>query len=258
MRRNPLLRLPECVRFVLAAAMMVAVEIVRRRYFPGSSGYSLAAAPLLLGDIKSLGKSYQTLLSLAKPAASDQPESMPWVLYDRQQYAVGGSAQLTFFRSATQANASDPTLSNFATGQLDAGYFFEIHRMHAVIDAMPNTNATTAITGAANDVEILHKTARGVVSWTYKGKPYGPVPLAYFGRPGGPVPIYGNYGSGTAANNVVSAGETENNGGFPVVGNLILAPATQFSLTMSFNATAISAATNIMVALMGVLHRPVG
>jgi hypothetical protein len=258
MSRNPLLKLPEWFRAVLVVLLVMAAVAVRHRLFPGSPGVMIAAAPLLLGPIAQLGKSYQNLLALTRPADSSQPESIPHVLYDTQPYAAAGSAALTFFRSATAANAADPTLSNFATGQLDAGYYFEIHRMHVFIHALANFGAAAAITGAANDVEILHKTARGTVGWVYKGKPYGPVPLTYFGRPGGPVPIFAAFGAGTAANNVVSAGETENNGGFPVLGNLILAPATQFTATIQFNATAISALTNITLSLMGVLHRPVG
>lgn len=211
--------------------------------------------PLLLGQIQNLAKTYQILNQITGPKDASQPESQPWVLFDTQQYAQAGSASLTFFKNATAANASDPTLSNFASGMLDAKYFFEIHRVHTIIGAVPNTNATTAITGAANDVEILHKTARGNLSAQLKGRPYWGFPIAYFGRPGGPVPIFSSYGTGTAANNVITAGETEANGGFPVLGNLVIPPATQFQATMTFNSTAISVATNITVAMMGVLHR---
>jgi hypothetical protein len=214
------------------------------------------SALLLLSQIRQLGKSYETLRDLVKPASANQPESIPHVLFDTQTYAQAGSAALNFFRS-TAANLGDTTLSNFASGQLETYQFFEIHRVHVFIHSVPNAQATAAITGAAQDVELLHKTARGILSFSLGGKPYGGFPLTYFGRPGGPLPTYFAYGTGAVANNVITAGQTEANGGFPYLGNLIIPPASQFSATMTFNSTAISAATNITLSLLGVLHRQV-
>jgi len=243
---------------ILTIALLAAFTALQHRFLPHTHGLSMAtAAPLLLGPIRSFSKQYAMLRDLVTPT-SGAPESIPHVLFDTQTYAQAGSASLQFFQSATSANASDPTLTNFFAGQLQAKQYFEIHRIFTIINAVPNTNATVAITGAAQDVELLHKTARGALSWNYNGRPYGPYPLSFFGRPGGPVPFYAAYGTGTAANNVITTGETEANGGYPVLGNLIIAPATNFSLTMTFNSTAISAATNIVVAMLGVLHRPIG
>lgn len=211
---------------------------------------------LSLGPIRSVAKTYATLKELSRPVSANEPESVPHVLFDTQQYAAAGSQFLQFYQS-TAANIADPTLSNFATGTLDKDNWFEIHRMFVIIHALPNANATTAITGAANDVEILHKTARGVLTWYIKTKNYGPYPLAFFGRPGGPTPFYAAYGTGTVANNVITAGETESNGGFPVLGNEIISPQVPFKLTMQFVSTAISAATYVTHAMLGVLHRTV-
>jgi hypothetical protein len=241
---------------LLLATIAMLLFVVISHVTHSHAGALSAAAPLMLGDIRQFGKRYQTLASLVKPQDANLPESIPFVLFDTQQYPQAGAASLTFFNNATAANASDPTLSNFANGQLDDGYYFEIHRMHMMIAAIPNLNVTAVITGAASDVEILHKTARGIFGLRIKGKTYGDYPLAYYGRPGGPVPIYSSFGTGTAANNAITAGETESNGGFPVLGNIIIQPTNVVKGIMTFNSTAISAATNITVALMGVLHRP--
>jgi hypothetical protein len=253
--RTSLLRLPLWLRVLFVFAIAIALPLL----FPHTDGaIALAGVPLMLNAIpRTFGRTYEQLKLLMKPVDADEPEAVPWVLYDTQQYAQAGSAKLTFFNSATVANASDPTLSNFATGVLEGGYYFEAHRVHVIIHSMPNTNATVAITGGANDVEILHKTARGILSFKMKSKQYGPLPLAYCGRPGGPVPIYSSYGTGTAANNVITAGETAENGGFPYLGSILIPPVTNFVGTMDFNSTAISAATYITVGLMGILHRPV-
>ncbi|MEP6494493.1 MAG: hypothetical protein ABJF01_17545 [bacterium] len=212
--------------------------------------------PLLLGNIRPFGKTYQALRDLIMPISADQPESIPWVLFDTQQYAAAGSATLSFFRS-TAANLNDQTLSNFPTGMLPKNEFFEMHRVFVMIHSVPNINVTGVITGAAQDVEILHKTARGQVSWTNAAKNYGTFPLFFFGRPGGPLPFYAGVATGTVATNVVTAGQTENNGGFPVLGNQIIPEQQPFSAQLTFNSTAISAATNITLAIMGIYHRQV-
>jgi hypothetical protein len=106
-------------------------------------------------------------------------------------------------------------------------------------------------------VEILHKTARGILNASLKGKPYFGFPLSFFGRPGGPVPAINGFGT-AAAGQTISTGETAENGGFPVLGNIILPPAIQFTSNLQFvPLSAISANTNITIAYMGVLHRPV-
>lgn len=246
--------LPLFVRAVLAFTLMLAINVVAQHLFPHHAGMLTAGAPLLLGQIRQVGKTYGLLRSMSKPVDSSEPESVPHVLFDTQTYAQAGSASLTFFNNATAANASDPTLSNFATGQLDAGYFFELHRVHVIINAVPAVGAAATIAGPANDIELLHKTARATLGFRIKGKTYGDFPLAYFGRPGGPTATIAAYGTAAAENYQFAS--TEANGGFPYLGNLILTPATQAKGVMTFNSTAISAATPITVCLFGVLHRP--
>lgn len=212
--------------------------------------------PLLLNDVRNFSKDYQTLRDLGKPVSPDQPISDPWVMYDTQLYPQAGTASLSFFKS-TAANMNDTSLSNFPTGLLPVGEFFEIHRVFVFIHAIPNLNITAVITGAANDVEIMHKTARGNLRWAFAGREYGPFPLWFFGRAGGPTGQFESFGTGTAANNIVTQGHTDNNGGFPVLGSQIVPEQQSLSARMDFVATAISAATNITLALLGIYHRPV-
>jgi hypothetical protein len=249
--------LPAALRFVLAFLMILAVQAIGAHLFPSHHADALmAGAPLLLSQIRSFGKTYQWLREAIQPVSADQPESFPDVLFDTQTYAQAGSALLTFFNS-TAANLADATLSNFPTGQLPKGEFFEVHRIFTMIHSVPAAVATVAVTGPANDVEILHKTARGNLSWSMSNKPYGAIPLFFFGRPGGPNVGYSAYGTGTAANNSISFAQTAENGGFPVLGNQIIPEQQQFLARLAFSPTAISAATNIVVALLGVHHRQV-
>lgn len=211
---------------------------------------------LTLGAVRPLAKTYNWLREAIKPADANQPEAIPHVIFDMQTYPQAGAAALQFFQS-TAANLADPTLSNLANGQLEALNYFEIHRAFIIIDALPTLNVTAIITGGGNDLQLLHKTARGTHTLSMAGKSYFGFKLAFFGRPGGPVPHYSSFGTGTAANNTIVAGETAENGGFPVLGNIVIPPAQQIRATLNFNSTAISAATFITVAYMGVLHRPV-
>jgi len=202
-------------------------------------------------------KAYDTLVALSRPANASQPEALPWVMYDTQQYAQAGAARLTYY-SSTAASLTDSTLSNFANGTLETYQFFEFHREFLSFLAALSITTTAAVTGSANDVDILHKAARGVRTLSIGQKTQGPFPVDFFGRPGGAMFAGTSEGTETApARNIIQSGETVMNGGFPHVGAFILGPQTKMSIFLDFNSTAISAAMNIRHAIMGVFHRRV-
>lgn len=202
-------------------------------------------------------KAYATLVGLSRPQRADQPEALPWVMYDTAAYPNTGVASLTLY-SSTAASLSDPTLSNFPTGTLETFQFFEFHREFLSILAALSLTTTAAVTGAANDVDILHKAARGIRTITIGQKSYGPFPIDYFGRPGGASFAGTSEGTETApARNIIQAGETVMNGGFPHGGSYVLAPQTKMTVTLSFNSTAISTTTNLRHSIMGIFHRRV-
>ena len=202
-------------------------------------------------------KTYETLRSITRPKSGQQPESLPWVMYDTQTYAQAGQARLTYYAS-TAANLGDSTLSNFATGTLEQDQFFEIQRVFLSFLAPLSLTTTAAVAGSANDIDLLHKTARGILTMQYLGKPIGPFPLDFFGRPGGVTFAGTSEGTETApARNIIQSGETVMNGGFPMVGASVLQPTTPVRWFADFNATAISAQMNIRHAMLGVFHRRV-
>jgi hypothetical protein len=202
-------------------------------------------------------KAYATLVALSRPQRADQPEALPWVMYDTIAYAAAGSTSLVLY-SSTAASLTDPTLSNFPTGTLETFQFFEYHREFLSILAALSLTTTAAVTGAANDVDILHKAARGVRTIAIGQKSYGPFPIDYFGRPGGASFAGTSEGTETApARNIIQAGETVMNGGFPHLGSYVLAPQTKMTVTLTFNSTAISAQTNLRHSILGIFHRRV-
>lgn len=202
-------------------------------------------------------KAYATLVALSRPARADQPEALPWVMYDTAQYASAGSTRLTFY-SSTAASLTDPTLSNLPNGTLETYQFFEFHREFLSFLAPLSLTTTAAVTGSANDVDILHKAARGTRTLSIGQKTQGPFPIDFFGRPGGATFAGTSEGTETApARNIIQGGETVMNGGFPHGGSYVLGPQTKMTILLDFNSTAISASMNIRHAIMGIFHRRV-
>jgi hypothetical protein len=200
-------------------------------------------------------KAYATLQALSRPQRADQPEALPWVMFDTAQYASGGSARLTLY-SSTAASLTDPTLSNLATGLLEIGQFFEFHREFLSFLAPLSLTTTAAVTGSANDIDILHKAARGTRTLTIGQKTQGPFPIDFFGRPGGSTFAGTSEGTETApARNILQAGETVMNGGFPHGGAFVVPPQQKFTIFLDFNSTAISASMNIRHSILGIFHR---
>ena len=205
--------------------------------------------------LRYLPKRYDALMAQARPNRGDQPESVPWVFYDTQSYLAAGSARLTFFGNAGQ---TDPTMSNLGNGTLETDQFFELQRAFMSMLAALSITTTAAVTGAANDINILHNAARGIVTFSMLNKAYGPFPLDFFGRPGGGMFQGTSEGTETApARNIIQSGESVMNGGFPFLNALTIPPVTAFRVFADFNSTAISGNLNIRHALLGVFHRRV-
>lgn len=205
--------------------------------------------------LKYLPKTYDVLKDLTKPKTGLQPESLPWVFYDTQTYLAAGSTRLTYFGNAGQ---TDLTMSNLGNGTLETDQYFEMQRGFLAFLAALSITTTAVVTGAANDIDILHKAARG--TWTFQmlQKIVGPFPVEFFGRAGGVTFAGTSEGSETApARNIIQSGETVMNGGFPVMGAIVVPPVTACRVFLDFNSTAISTNMNIRASLMGVFHRRV-
>lgn len=202
-------------------------------------------------------KAYATLVALSRPQRADQPEALPHTLYDTNSYNSAGQAAVVLY-SSTPASLTDNTLSNLPTGQLETYQFFEFHREFLSFLAPLSLTTTAAITGAANDIDLLHKTARGNRLLEVGQKKYGPAPIDFMGRPGGVTFAGTSEGTETApARNIIQSGETVMNGGFPWVGSYVLSPQTKMTVTLGFNSTAISTTMNIRHSILGIFHRRV-
>jgi hypothetical protein len=196
-------------------------------------------------------KYIETILAALKPNAS-QPEAIPHVMYDTQQYAAAGSAQLSFF--TTLPNPKDNTVTNMPiAGALPNPWYFEIQKVY--FDVLNNTTTGATQAGAASDIDILLKSGRGIATFNLSDKNYGPWPLRFFGGSGGSQAMIT---SAIATPGSIQSANVRDNGGFPMNGALIIPPQTQFSWTLNWvAASAISVATQVSVSMLGVLYRRV-
>lgn len=190
--------------------------------------------------------------ALSLPQQTDQPEAIPYVLYDTLTYlAAGTTASLKFF----QQNIGDPTITNVQGGSLPQGQNFRIARMLCDIQAIPQAVAghTALAAGALNDVAKILKVARGIFNLHLSQKEYGPIPLSFAHASGGETGF--GWGTFTAEAGLSYANNGTFDGGFPTDNSLFIKTKVAFDVTLGFNPTAISADTPIRFNLAGTLYR---
>lgn len=194
---------------------------------------------------------------LANPQSANQPEVVPWALYDTQSVANAAAGPFTYF---TALNV-DKTLSNMeGPGQLPDPQYFVVHYLACDILQIPTATAlANEPNQALANVENLLKTCRATATFNMSNKRYGPFPLTMCHATGGATGS--GYGYGTAANGtstfVVNNGNP-GSGGFPFCGALIIPPKIGFDVTLNLGAAAtLSATVNVRLTLVGALYRRV-
>lgn len=203
-------------------------------------------------NLKIIPKTWGQLQAMLTPQDPRQPESVPYILYDTQQYISGATTLLSFFQ---QVNA-DKTLTNMETaGVLPAPQHFEIHRIFVDVLSRPSAGVGTAV-GQADDISLLFNTGRATLTYTGSGKRWGPIPA----RACGPLHSVNAALAGTlTAPAHLQVGWRDANGGFPINGQFVIPPSQSFGFDMAFAAaqTLGGGNTYISVSLLGVLHRRV-
>lgn len=195
--------------------------------------------------------------ALANPVFANQPEVVPWQLYDTQSLANAATGPLVFYQSIN----NDKTLSNMeGPGQLPEPQYLVVHYIACDILQIPTATALAnePNQGLAN-VENILKTTRATFEFNMSNKRYGPFSLTMTAATGGAT--FSGYGYGTAANGT-SAGVVNNgipgSGGFPFSGALVIPPKIGFDVTIRFAAAVtLSATLNVRVSMVGALYRRV-
>jgi len=201
-------------------------------------------------------KTKQALLESATPQNPNQPEVIPWILYDTQTYTSASSTTLAFFQSVQ----TDKSLGNMeGAGQLPDPQFFEIYRIGMDILFRPSFSTATVnpATGPLDDIAQLVLSGRGNFILAISNKNYGPFPLSFLHGSGGPT----GFMSGTyvATNEREYANNGIFDGGYPLNGALVLPPKVGFSIVINWPAalTLANGNTPIRVWMAGPLYRRV-
>ena len=205
--------------------------------------------------------SYQQLDAMSRPGNAEQPEALPWILFDTQTFVSGTTTRLEFF-TTLQTNKSLGNLD--LAGSLTRGEFFMIHSIGLDILVPPLLSATaTPEIGAISEVyELLFGDAAtggdsGRFSFNMLSKNIGPFPLSFLHASGGPTGFgwAGDTATGQEAASYANNGIFD--GGFPF-GKLVIAPNTQFSLVLEWGgAVTLVADRALRVWMNGVKYRPV-
>lgn len=196
--------------------------------------------------------------ALSNPAFANQPEVVPWQLYDTQAITTAVNAPAVFFQTIN----ADKTMSNMeGPGQLPEPQYLVVHYVACDILQIPTATALAGEPNAAlANVENLLKTVRGTLEFNMSNKRYGPFSLTMTAATGGAT--FSGYGYGTAANGT-STGVVNNgipgSGGYPFAGALIIPPKIGFDVTIRFGAapTLVGGPINIRISLVGALYRRV-
>lgn len=196
--------------------------------------------------------------ALANPSFANQPEVVPWQLYDTQAITTAVNNPAVFFQTIN----ADKTMSNMeGPGQLTDPQYLIVHYLAADFLQIPTATALANEPNAAlANLENILKTCRATVEFNMSNKRYGPFSLTMTAATGGAT--FSGYGYGTAANGT-SSGVVNNgipgSGGFPFSGALVIPPKIGFDVTVRFGAapTLVGGPINLRISLVGALYRRV-
>lgn len=253
---NRLGALPLWARVVLAVLVMVAIAHVPAASAAVVGGAVIVKAMVIIPWQPALTRA--ELDEEVSPSNPNQPEVIPWQLYDTQSQATGVSTTLVFY----QTIQGDKTLGNMeGPGQLPDPQYFVVH--YAACDILQVPVATALASepnGGWANVENMLKTCRASFELNMSNKRYGPFSLTMCHATGGATGA--GYGYGTAANGT-SAGLVNNgvpgSGGFPFGGALVIPPKIGFDVKILWGTapTLVGGPINIRFSLVGALYRRV-
>lgn len=195
------------------------------------------------------------LVREAQPTSAQQPEALPWILYDTQAWTTAVTTTQTYFTTVQ----NDKTLGNMeGPGQLPDPQFFEVHYIGCDFLLSPNSVASVAVAGPLNDITQFLFAQRGTFEFNISNKRMGPFPLSFLHASGGPTGYLAITNAAAAQKN-----EYANNGvfdgGFCVGGALLIPPKVSFDITLRLAAAATLQTTplNVRVWQAGALYRRV-
>lgn len=195
---------------------------------------------------------------IANPMSAQQPEVIPWQLYDTQAVTTAVNAPAVFYQTIN----ADKTMSNMeGPGQLPDPQYFVVQYVACDFLQVPTATVLTGEPNAAvANVENLLKTCRATFEFNMSNKRYGPFSLSMTAATGGATGS--GYAYGTAANGtsmMIANNGIPGSGGFPFSGALVIPPKIGFDVTVRFGVapTIVGGPLNVRISLVGQLYRRV-
>jgi len=151
-------------------------------------------------------KTRAQLAAIANPESANQPEALPWVLYDTVAWTTASTTSGTYFGTVQ----SDKTLGNMeGPGQLPDPQYFEIAYWGCdFLDPVLTAAAPAATTGPIIDIGNFLFGGRATWTFNISNKRVGPFPLTFMHASGGPT------GFGYTISGTTNRVEYGNNGVF--------------------------------------------
>lgn len=188
----------------------------------------------------------------SRPSDFNQPEFIPWVWYDSQDFATLWTT-ITFFA----VPSSDPTLSNIEQANtFSADQYFRTFAITLDWLIGATSQASSGAPVIVDDLLTIQNTARAIFNLQLSQKKYAQVPLHAIHSSGG---IYVNYQLGTPTGSGIGnyAMNWNPDGGYNMGGSVVFGPRQTFGCTITGVSTALGATRKGRLSLHGVLARRV-
>lgn len=205
--------------------------------------------------IKIRPKTRAQLSMIANPESANQPEALPWVLYDTAAWTTAVTFSNTYFGTVQ----SDKTLGNMeGPGQLPDPQYFEI--AYWGLDFLfAAVNAAAPVVTISPQADLISFLWTNRMTWTFNisNKRTGPFPATFMHGSGGPT------GFGWTNSATTARFEYANNGifdgGFCVENAIVIPPKLGFDVTLVTAAAPTLGVSplNVRPWMAGVLHRRV-
>lgn len=142
--------------------------------------------------------------AIANPISADQPEVVPWALYDTQPFTNASAAPISFF-TAVQ---NDKTLSNMeGPGQLPDPQYMIVQYVAFDLLQPATLGVDAAVNPSIANLSNILTTCRATFTFSMSNKSYGSFPLSMCASTGG---VTGLAYDGSAAAAGVSVASVNN------------------------------------------------
>jgi hypothetical protein len=198
-------------------------------------------------------KTYAALAAAASPASSTQPEAIPFVFFDQENFATNWT-NVAFFSTVQ----TDPTLGNIQQqNTLSADQYFQLEAITLDWIISATSQSSSGAPTIIDDILSIMNGARAIVNLQMAMKVYVQTPMHAFHSSGG---VNVQYMLGTPTGSALGnyAQNWYPDGGYNIGGAVVLPPRQTFTFNVIGVASALVATRAGRFSMWGTLYRKVG